>query len=659
MKNIVKYITMTAVVAVITLLSHSCNFLDVNDYFQETLKYDSIFSSQRNIERYLWTTANQFWDEGDQRTELGAYACDEGFSLTNDFDGMQYAMGNVTPTNAHRLGKWGSMYIIIRRANTILANLDKAGDLSTLDRGEILGYTYFMRAYAYYHLLIQYGPLVIIGDDVLDTNEQTEYYDRSRETFDASVDYVCAELERSAQYLPLTVPMSFFGRPTKGAALGLIARLRLMQASPLWNGGEAATRTFGNWRRTVDNAHYVSQTYDEEKWAVAAMACKRIIDMNAWQLHTVAKMPDTYKLPNNVSDLPFPDGAGDIDPLRSYSDMFTGEALAVRNPEYLWGRMSPQCTNYSRFSFPIINMGGWNCAGVTQKVVDSYLMADGRTIDNSSAEYPYSTTGFKGGSNVDFSGYRLLGSASNMYVNREMRFYASIGFSECFWFCNSTSDNSKKNQTLTYYLDGNAGRQANNNNPDNFPITGYVIRKFVHADDAWEGDNAKQIAKPFPIIRYAEILLAYAEALNNLTTSHTLSDEDGNSYTFSRNTAEIAKYFNMVRYRAGLPGLTTSELASPTTMQALIERENMVEFLWENRRYYDVRRWGKYESTENEPIMGMDVESTRSGGYYSIVPVNHSRARSRVVDKKLVLFPIDLDEVRKALLLDQNPGYQY
>jgi hypothetical protein len=54
----------------------------------------------------------------------------------------------------------------------------------------------------------------------------------------------------------------------------------------------------------------------------------------------------------------------------------------------------------------------------------------------------------------------------------------------------------------------------------------------------------------------------------------------------------------------------------------------------------------------------MDIEATRSGGYYSVVPVNHSKARNRVVDKKLVLFPIELDEVRKASSLDQNPGYQ-
>jgi hypothetical protein len=658
MKNPVFKYAMLATVITATVSLHSCDFLNVNDYFNETMKYDSIFHSKRNVERYLWATAAQFADEGNMFIDPGsAYACDEGFSLhDNDYDGSKYVLGAITPTNAGRLGKWPTLYIIIRKANTILANMDQAADMTTLDKREMLGYTYFMRAYAYYQLLIQYGPLLIVGDDVLDTNEETEYYDKARSTYDESMDYVCGELERAAAYLSPTVPMSYFGRPTQGAALGLIARLRLMQASPLWNGGEAARKTFGTWRRSTDQTHYVSQSYDENKWAVAAQACKRIIDKNLYSLHTVARMPDSYPLPANVSALDFPNGAGNIDPFRSYSDMFTGEALAVRNPELLWGRMSADYTYFGRMSFPVINMGGWNNAGVTQKVVNAYRMADGGTIDNFSVAYPYTDVGFMGGSNRDFSGYRLLSSVSNMYVNREMRFYASIGFSEGYWFCNSTSTTSKKNQTVTYYRDGNAGMYATNDNP-NYTATGYVIKKHIHVDDAWEGDNAKRIDKAFPIIRYAEILLSYVEALNNLTGPQTVTGEEEESVTFTRDLAEMKKYFDMVRYRAGLPGLTPEELNSPTVMQALIERERMVEFLFENRRYYDVRRWGKYEQTESEPVMGMDIEASKAE-YYSIIPVNHSKARSRVVDKKLILFPIELNEVRKAPSLDQNPGYQ-
>ena len=670
MKRIIKNIAIL-LVAVTTLSIHSCDFLNVSDYFEETMKYDSIFSNKDNIERYLWATAAMFPDEGNFHNSFGSFVSDEIFSVhPGYYPGMNFTLGEVTPTNTLTMTRWSSMYIIIRKTNTIIANLDKAYDMTSLDRREILGYAYFMRAYAYYILLMQYGPLVILNDDVLETNEEIEYYDRARRTYDETVDYICAEFEKAATYMPSIVPVSFFGRPTSGSALGLVARLRLIQASPLWNGGSAAIRTFGTWKRTTDDVHYVSQTPDEKKWAIAAMACKRIIDLGMYQLHTVAKLPDTYTvmpLPANVSDLDFPYGAGNIDPFRSYSDIFTGEALMTRNPEYLWARNSSSLVDFTRHSFPYLNINGWGTISLPQKVVDAYRMLDGRTIEDSSIEYRYTTTGTMGGSNKIFSGYRLNSQVSNMYVNREMRFYASIGFCEAFWYCNSTANNNKKNQTFTYYSDGNAGKSSAGNYINNYNISGYTLKKYVHDDDSWgdntEGtnhQNSQRIAKAYPIIRYAEILLSYVEALNNLTTSYSVTDDNGNSYTFTRNTEEMKSYYNMIRFRAGLPGLTDAELASTKTMQDLIERERMVEFLVENIRQFDVRRWGKYEISESAPIMGMDIEADRaSGAFYNVVPIGHSRVRDRIVDKKLILFPIELDEIRKSPSLDQNPGWQY
>lgn len=641
----------------------SCNFLNVNDYFEETLKYDSVFHNKRNVERYLWATAAYFPDEGaifGNNYTPGPMATDEAFCIwpTGEFHGMAFVLGEVTSTSMYNMNTWPTMYIIIRKANTIMARMDEAVDLTTLDKREILGYALFMRAYAYYHVLMKYGPVVILGDDVLETNASTEYYDRPRSTYDESVDYICRELETAAEYLPASVPVNYFGRPTRGAAYALVARLRLQQASPLYNGGTAARTYFGDWKRSTDDVHYISQTYDEHKWAVAAMAAKRVMDLGTYSLYTFPRVEGyTYPLPANVSASDFPYGAGNIDPFRSYSDIFTGEALAVRNPEIIWGRASSSLTSYTKHSFPLpFNMRGWNGMGVTQKVIDSYYMVDGKTINDSSEEYPYLTTGFMGGAGKVFSGYQLRNSVHNMYANREMRFYASIGFSECFWTANSTSDNNSKNRVITYYTDGNAGKTATTDDKNNYPITGYVLRKFIHPDDAWGGTNAQVTSKAFPTIRYAETLLSYAEALNNLTSVYTVMDESGMSYTFFRDRDEIRSAFDQVRFRAGLPGLTDAELASPETIQALIEKERMIEFLYEDRRYYDVRRWGIYEITENEPIMGMNTDAPKAS-YYTAVPVNSSIARNRVVDKKMVFMPIWLNEVRKAPSLDQNPGW--
>src|SRR5690606_12004674 len=127
--------------------------------------------------------------------------------------------------------------------------------------------------------------------------------------------------------------------------------------------------------------------------------------------------------------------------------------------------------------------------------------------------------------------------------------------------------------------------------------------------------------------------------------------------TMSRNLEEIKGAFNLVRYRAGLPGLNAVQLSSSTEVQKQIERERMVELLWENRRFYDVRRWGIYEETEREPIRGMNPDGATKEMYYQRVIPGTSSFMTRVVDKKLALVPIPRAELRRLPSLDQNPGY--
>lgn len=123
----------------------------------------------------------------------------------------------------------------------------------------------------------------------------------------------------------------------------------------------------------------------------------------------------------------------------------------------MWGRISSNVRNYTRHAFPIDNLGGWNGMAIPQKIVDAYYMVDGRDINNSSEEYPYSEIGFSS-EKQSFSGYQLNNGVYNMYMNREMRFYASIGFSECFWPCLSTSESGRRNQTITYFKEGTPGK---------------------------------------------------------------------------------------------------------------------------------------------------------------------------------------------------------
>jgi hypothetical protein len=647
----------------------SCDYLNIDRYIDEQIKYDSIFSNKRYIEAHMWDAANSFPDEGAIFGGSGMYtpgpmATDEAFCIasTGEFQGMAYVIGELNADNLGYFNRWKEYYQIIRQCNTILTRIDEASDWTNYERTRVLAYTRFIRDYAYYNLLLNWGPFIILYDEIPNNNEEMAYYDRPRDIYDDCMEYICSEFEEAAKNLPeKAASIMDYGRPTKGAAYALIARLRLMHASPLYNGGQVARMYYGNWTRKTDGKHYISQTYDPKRWAVAAAAAKRVMDLTvsglpAYKLHTIEADNDTPALPENVADpdyhKPFPEGAGGIDPYRSYAEMFNGETVIYTNPEYIWARASGSLTSYTRHSFPIAN-GGYNRMGVTQKIIDAYEMADGRLRTAASDEYPYSETGFTE-SQKSFSGYRLNAGVHNMYVNREMRFYASIGFSECFWPCIST-EATHSNLTVTYYNDSPNGKSSATS-ADQYPITGYVIKKYINPIDAWTGTGARRLNKAFPIIRYAEILLSYAEALNSLGGESYTIEVDGVSQIFLRDVNEIKKAINQVRYRSGLPGLTESELADADYVLSKIKKECMIEFLYENRRYFDVRRWGDYEESEGQTIMGMNTAATKDSYYQRIIP-SSTRISNRVINRKMLFLPIPKVELKRLPSFDQNPGW--
>lgn len=655
MKKIQKSFFKIAIVFLM-IFSTSCNFLVVDEYFDDTLNLDSVFHSKVNLEKYIWGAAAYLPDESSMFGAgyyPGIMGSDECITLW-DYEGQRSTLNEISPDNISGMDIWHNMYIVVRKANTILARIDECTDLSSQDKRELVGYTRFMRAYAYYHLLMSYGPFIIVGDKIYDTSLTPEAYENVRSTYDECADYICAEMETAAQYIPEEVPINYFGRPTKGAVYGLIARVRVFQASPLYNGGAAARRFFSQFVRSTDKVHYVSQTYEDEKWARAAAACKRVIDMGKYDLYTVKTLPETPALPLNVPRDAFPNGAGDIDPFHSYNDLFTGEALAAKNPEYVFGRNSDVVTYMTQYSFPPSYWGGYNGLAVPQKIIDAFYMRDGKDIKSSSVVYPYSESGFTV-NNQTFSGYELKAGTYNMYNNREMRFYANIGFHGCFWPMSSTTEDHRKNITVTYSLDGNSGLSSSGTDKIHYPLTGYVSKKYIHKDDAWQGSGAQVLPKAFGIIRYADILLMYAESLNNIQGSYVMKNLYGDDETYYRNTDEISRCFNMVRYRSGLPGLEPADLSTPGNFQSVLVRERMLEFFHEGRRYFDVRRWGIIEEEEAKPIMGMNTDMRIDNGYFSRVLGNHKNVRNRVFLPKMILLPISRAELKRVPNLDQNP----
>lgn len=236
----------------------------------------------------------------------------------------------------------------------------------------------------------------------------------------------------------------------------------------------------------------------------------------------------------------------------------------------------------------------------SQQLVDMYEMSNGKAIDEAGSGY----------------------DSDNPYEDRDPRFYQSILYNGAPW----------RNRIMETFEDGASGPGQSDQYFTGGQMTGYYGRKFINEANPIGG--ADKANENWILIRYAEILLNYAEAQIALG-----NDDEGR------------KYINMVRSRAGLPDLTTS-LAGTDLMDKL-RNERTVELSFEEIYFFDVRRWKLAEELVGQPLMKMDI--TKTGTNQFTFEVNEMEDREW--RPAFYYLPIPLDEINKNPNLRQNPGY--
>lgn len=641
---------------------HSCNYLDINPYINDMLNMDSVFSSSDKLKRYLFGAAGHLPNEGNLYvSSFGPFeiAVDESLlpHKNSQYEGNYFALNEVSEFSPY-YNMWPGYYKGIRKANNIITRIHECHEMDDFEKREVLGMSYFLKGYLSMQLLQLYGPFVILPERPLPVNEPTDKIAYPRSTYDECVDYICEMMDKAAELLPESWATDFQSRPTKYAAMAVKSRVRLYEASPWYNGNTY----YQNWK-TADGKYFIAQEYSEEKWAMAAVEAQKIILSHHFSLNIVKRdeVDQPFPICQEVMNADFPDGARDVDPFLSYKEIFSGETRPEQNPEaiYLGGNVT-----YVSLSMPL-NHGGWNCLSVPQKIVDNYYMRNGRDIHEATPDCPYnpqfmtpgawSTTPttvyeeFSNGSTAEGGEtYKIGGYINGMFLNREARFYANIGFNgRCFPASSSNSAYIPKNELNWYYKD----KMEIRNNPDDRNLTGYTCVKYLHPDDVANYGAVKN--KPFMAFRYAEILLNYVEAINHLNKSYTI---DG--LTVDRNKEEIVKYFNMIRFRAGLPGISVQDANDPDYIDQLIKRERMIEFMHEGRRYHDLRRWGDAETEENKTLLGLDLtaKSNEWQKFHTVVPLTHPYAK-RIFSKKMYFYPIPRSTMEQNPKLIQNYGW--
>ena len=361
-------------------------YIDIDEYVYDKTTIDSIFVSKtRTFEYIIGTSAllkneSNFVGDWDYRADFpSGMGTDEAIQPWVNWDhaGSCLVVDQVTPRDTKNVNPWPDYYKGIRKANIILARIDGNPELTDAELRDYKGLAHFLRAYFYYSLVRLYGPVPILPDEPFDTDTPAEEASYERSSFDECVEYICANLEKAAEMLPYDRAIAYQYLPTKGAAMALIARIRLYSASPLYNGNTL----YADWKRS-DGTPFISQEVDPTRWGKAAAAFKRVIDLDKYQLNTIPKIINsrgtgTLELPE-TSDPNLKTNNLMVHRYRSTDHTMILTGASPGNPGVYF------CNEISIVNFPLPKQGGNST--LVCRVVDQFRMTDGRLFSEATDE---------------------------------------------------------------------------------------------------------------------------------------------------------------------------------------------------------------------------------------------------------------------------------
>jgi hypothetical protein len=598
------------------LLGTSCeSYLDKSP--DMGLSEEDIFRDYNSIrgfldQTYLWLeNIHGFDTHANQRTHPGSLT-DELASLYNSTPARNINSGNwlvASNNTSYELGPQGSTIIAvsykgIRVANRVIAGLGNVPGLSETQQEELLGQACFMRAWFYFQLMKRYGGMPILDKVFVGDGDE----DLPRQTYHGSHDWMMEDIERAIEMLPDRWDNNNTGRVAKVAAMSFKSMAQLYDASPLMQN---------------DLTTIAVKPYDSDRAALAAKSASAV-------LKYIADNPEL--------------GYGLMDG-SEYKNIFYWKAPPYTQPEYLWyNRTQVDDANLKRYIktvylTPPYTTGNGNDAiaysAPTQNMVDMFeKKGEGDQyypIDDPRAQY----------------------DPQKPFTDRDPRFTNNILYPGEKWSANQ----SGRAQFITLYEGGRmntnvAGGQSTNQRQQ----TGYMCKKFI-----WEDANDFQNLYPNRIItvyiRVAQIYLDLAEASFEATGSAT-AKVDG-----CLHTAEQA--VNIVRARAGITPVPEDVVADPAAFRKMLMRERSVELMFENHRWWDIRRWMTMHEifAAPNPIKGMRATPAPAGQKgdadkwtytYEVVNVT---PEVRNYGMRNYWYPFPIDDANSLVNLKQNPGW--
>ena len=562
------------------------NFLDKQP--SNELTEDQVFSQWTTTMQFHFDTynflrngANRIYgDWMDATTDLAETSTStSGNGVRTSFNIGNYYAASGAP---ELTGTWELYYRGIRKCNMLLTRIDDvpkptdlSGELYETNKMNYKAESRFLRAYFYWEMFLRYGTVPLVTE-VLDPDGDLLTGYTERPALKTYIDWVLNEL-RDCESGLMDKPSAtdLQGRICKPMARALVSRIMLYMASDRFS------------------------SESEISWQEAADAAKSFIDAYGSQY-------GLYK--------------GDADPVACYTNAILKTVFNDANNEIIFWRNDVQIGWGSIATDSPVGEGGQGGNCPSQNLVDMYDMVNGQSpFSNYDATGAPTYNGTATPAVNTASGY----SDSDPYFNRDPRLAATVLYNGVSW----------GNGVINVML-------GQRDNPVGNPMatqTGYYLRKYI-PQNILNNNHSQSAYRNWIFIRYAEILLNYAEALNEAQGPST----------------EVFDALQAIRDRVGMTSKLSAraDLQTKESLRNFIRKERTVELAFEDHRAWDVRRWNVAVEALARPIYGMDITKDSNNKFVYTRKV----AQNRVFTDKMYLYPIPESEVWKTNIKN-NPGW--
>lgn len=322
------------------------------------------------------------------------------------------------------------------------------------------------------------------------------------------------------------------------------------------------------------------------RWEKAADATKEVIDLNEYELLSL-------KSGESIDMIYYLVGGGTFG--RYNRDV-------IFSTSYFNSRSVEQVNTPPSF-------GGYGLTNPTQNLVDAFGMSNGKPITDADSGY----------------------DPNDPYKDRDPRFYSTI-------LCNNQE--VKINDRVGSLETFEGGKDAEGAYKT-ATKTGYYLTKFLSKNAVWDGRTIN-IERTWVLMRYAEVLLNYAEALN---------EANGDP------VEEVYTSLEAIRERAGLNPYEIERGKSQEEMRELIRNERRVELAFEEQRFFDVRRWRLFDNEDQRDdllkIRGVKIEKNSENEF----SYTEKDVEDRSFSERMYHYPIPHAELLRAPGIEQNPGW--